>query len=211
MATAETIKGLPAGVQPVQRTTPKDAIEVMMAEDRALRARIKLTWNDATKLGVPDDRMVGEVNLYLPYMKLVNKYYIQNAKVFLSNGEPTSLEFIAVTDPNNFPMVRDALETFRQDAAARDPLLCKVCRQYVARNIEDYADHRESAHADVVAAKLGVQIADEPEFVGVKEIRLGVEPEPESVPEPAPQYTCCGRQFKNALGIKIHQKRMHGV
>src|ERR1700687_599996 len=109
--------------------------------------------------------MVGEVNLYLPYMSLQKRYYVQNAKVFESNGEPTSLEYIRMTangvcqfcladalawttlKKGNvcciYAEVARAIDTFMKDAMKRDPLLCRVAIcGHVAQNVDDYADHK---------------------------------------------------------------------
>ena len=188
-------------------------------EEDVLRQRIKLTWTDDAKPGVPDDKMVGEVNLYLPYFNYRGVYIIQNAKVFLSNGEPTNLEYIRTATTDTCEMCRQdgeswrnikprekcclyadvarGLDTFRRDAASRDPLLCKVCLSYVARNIEDYADHRENTHP---IRKAESNPPGDPDPGPVPE------PEPAPAPEPVPSLTCCGRAFVNATGLSAHQR-----
>jgi hypothetical protein len=211
----EAIRGLPHGVEPVQRTTPKDAIDRMLEEDRKFSARIKLTWNPDKPPGVPDDKMVGEVNLYLPYAYIRRMYYIQNARIYRSNGEPTNMEFVRLHGEGTcglcladgeswrrlpkgevccvYAEVANAMDVFMRDAMSRDPLLCKVpsCG-YVAKGVDAYADHKVW-HTTVVKA--------DPEPT----------PAPEPEPEPEPSLLCCGQEFKNEHGLKIHKSRKHKV
>lgn len=211
------IRGIPAGVETVERTNTKDAIDRMLEEDRKFSARIKLTWNPDKPPGVPNDKMVGEVNLYLPYMSLRRKYYVQNAKIYLSNGEPTNLEYIrlgsgdacqfCLADADSwrnrqkgdvccaYAEAAMAMDVFMADAITRDPLLCKNkgCG-HVSRNVDGYADHRATCAAGVQP----VASVEAAENAGVA---------PMAVKKPMCPY--CDKRFKNDLGLKIHLRRMH--
>jgi hypothetical protein len=214
----EAIRGLPHGVEPVQRTTPKDAIDRMLEEDRKFSARIKLTWNPDKPPGVPDDKMVGEVNLYLPYAYIRRMYYIQNARIYRSNGEPTNMEFVRLHGEGTcglcladgeswrrlpkgevccvYAEVANAMDVFMRDAMSRDPLLCKVpsCG-YVAKGVDAYADHK-LWHATEAAKKVDEPVA--------KVVEAPVE-------FFVADLSCCGQEFKNEHGLKIHKSRKHKV
>lgn len=207
------IRGVPQGVETVQRTTPKDAIEKMLEEDRKFSARIKLTWNPNKPPGVPNDKMVGEVNLYLPYMSMRKRYFVQNAKVFLSNGEPTALEFIrlgtqdscqfCVADGESwrrrpsgdvcclYAEVAKALDVFMADAIKRDPLLCKNkgCG-FVAGNVDDYADHRMICGQEQLVATAVDPVAGQPH-------------------DDPTACTSCPKSFRSMHGLLVHTRRMH--
>jgi hypothetical protein len=207
------IRGVPQGAETVQRTSPNDAIDKMLEEDRRMSARIKLTWSSNKPPGVPNDRMVGEVNLYLPYLNFRKKYIVQNAKIYLSNGEPTNLEYIrlATSDACQFCVadgdswrrrvagdtcclyaeVANGYDVYMRDAIKRDPLLCKRpgCGN-VAVNVDDYSDHREICG----------RVIQEPATVSV-----GVKPTDDG------PISCdlCGRVTKSMFGMKLHKTRMH--
>jgi hypothetical protein len=200
-------------------TSPEEVAKKVLADREAINARTKLTWNPDRPPLAPIDRVVGEVvlvdkennryevrgvNMSLPYMRVGTDvkgryYYIQNARVFTSNGTETELETIQRTEnPEIFDFIKQAYDVFIKDAAKRDDALCKICVKYRSRNHEDYLRHMVSEHPDHVSKYLG-----------------GPEPAPVSVPAVAFQtpaqdgLSCCGKTFKDKRGLVGHTRFKH--
>lgn len=183
----------------MERTTPEMVIEKMMAERRKLDRETKLTWNPSKPPSAPLDRVVGDVNLSLPYMKIVGErpglyFFIQNAKYFRSNGKETTIEEIKkeVSDVT-LHYIMEAYKIFMKDARERDPAICTICLKFRADSYEDYATHQIQEHPSAVAEKLGV--AEEPAPVKLEEKPAGL--------------TCCGKTFKDKRALGAHQRFGH--
>lgn len=219
-------RSLPGGAQWAGGyQSPEMVAKRMLAERDAINAKTKLTWNPDKPPNAPLDRVIGEVvlvdkernlyevhgvNLSLPYMRVGTAqpgkyYYIQNAKLFKTNGVETSLEEIAQIEANDPIFVKNLMnsfDTFIKDAARRDDALCKVCVQYRAKDHDDYMRHMVAAHADQV---LKMVVPDEPALQPV-----AVAP-PIIAPSPATgsPFSCCGKTFKDKRALGAHERFGH--
>lgn len=147
--------------------------------------RTKLTWSSPEKAwkqrGVADPNWVGKpigtdgFDLKLPYMSYNGEYYVQNCRIYLSNGTRISLEEVRndalplhAPCPNcrerNFPCtVREyvgrQLDQWRKQAVALDPMLCRFCFEHTADSPDEYAVHLASVHPEKIGQRLGFGLA----------------------------------------------------
>lgn len=195
---------LPGGAKWVERTTPEAVIEKMMAERRKLDRETRLTWNPNKPPMAPLDRMIGDVNLSLAYIKIPGErpgqnFYIQNARFFRSNGRETTIEEIRAEGVSDITIhyLLEAYKNFMKDAQQRDPALCTLCGTFRAESYDDYTTHIIQKHPASTMERLDSTPADEPAPVKIEEKK---EAEP---------LTCCGKSFKNAQAVRAHQRFGH--
>lgn len=194
------------------RQTPESTASKMLAEKRNLNERTKLSW-DPKKFpvkgeakfvgGTVDDEgnHTGGVCLSLPYVLIDRKYYIQNCRIFKTNGQELTLQSVYDLE-NGSPLylrVADAFQIHLDQAVVHDPNLCKHCRQFQAKDAEDMLQHIIDIHPDVVARMAGISVepaADEARVEG-------------GTDKVAPYCETCDRTFKNAGGLRLHRLKVH--
>ena len=195
-------RGLPGGAQWLGYTAPEEIAKNMLAERKMLNAKMKLTWNPSAPPLTPLDRIVGEVNLSLPYIRVGSEqpgrhYFIQNANLYLSNGSPTTLDEIGQIEGEGsftYVYVTRALESFLEEAITKDPSLCKMCRSFRAPSPDDYMQHMFSEHP-----------AQAMKVVGLVETGR---PEPEA--DATEAFECeCGKSFDKKQGLVAHKRFGH--
>lgn len=197
-------QALPGGAKWVERTTPEMMIEKMLAERREIRAKTRLTWNPERPPQAPLDRVVGDVNLSLPYMKITTEkpglyFYIQNSRLYRSNGREVSFATIKnEVSPATLSYLLTAFDNFVADSIKRDPSVCKICKTFRADSYEDYSRHMVNVHPDQIMA----QIEERPEVETAKT------PE-EFFEKTEDQFACCGKTFKNRTGLSAHKRFGH--
>lgn len=198
-------------------TSPEEIAAKVLADVRAADAKMKLTWNPERPPMAPQDRIAGKlvcvdkerniwevqgVNLSLPYIRIGTEtrgrhYFIQNASIYKSNGDETTLEEVyRVESPEIAAAVAESFDTFIRDAAKRDDALCKICVKYRSRDHEDYLRHMVQEHPDHVMKNMVFPEAAEPEPA----------PEAASQATPVDPLVCCGKKFKDARGVGAHQR-----
>jgi hypothetical protein len=185
-----------------------------LAEKRSLNERTRLSWNP-TKVplkgqgkfvgGTEDARgeHKGGVCLSLPYVLVDRKYYVQNCRVFKTNGDEVTLQSVFDAE-NGSPLylrVKEALTNHLDQAVAHDPQLCKTCMQFRAATMEELMRHTFEAHPEVVARMAGITIPDAPAV-----------PQPKA-PENTQAHSCepCQKSFKNAGGLNLHRFKKHDL
>jgi hypothetical protein len=185
---------LPGGAQWVQRTTPEEVIKRTLGHRIDQRGKTKLTWNRGDIEQAPQDRIVGDVNLSLPYIRIGTDrhgmyFYIQNARIYKSNGVETTLKdiFGTVSDAS-YLAISQAYDSFIASAVVRDPALCKICKTYRAESYEDFAKHTFNEHPASVLEQ-------------IKEDAV-----PVAAPAAQEVFSCCGRTFKDKRGLGAHQR-----
>lgn len=184
----------------MERTTPEMMIEKMLAERREIRAKTRLTWNPEKPPLAPLDRVVGEVNLSLPYIKITSEkpglyFFIQNSRLYRSNGtETTFKEVQKEVSPVTLGALLAAFDRFVEDSIRRDPSVCKICKTYRADSYDDYSRHMVNVHPDQIMAQI------EPATPAAQ-----VTP-PEITEDP---FACCGKTFKNRAAVSAHKRFGH--
>lgn len=188
------------GLRQLQKTDPKEMAKAMLADKAERDGKTVMTWNRENAPLVPNDRMVGEVNFNLPYIKILNRYVIQNGKIYLMNGiTKKTLEQVKEEDPLNFPTVFTAYETFMKKAVEKDPKLCKDCIA-LSRIVSLPND------SDMVLEHI---VAEHPERVLAASRKSVEDPEAE-VPAPVtePGFKArCGKPLPTKHGKRLHELR----
>lgn len=205
-------RGLPGGATWAgEYQSPEAIAKKMFAERDLINAKTKLTWNPDGPARYSTDRMVGEVNLSAPYIRIGTTspgryYYIQNAGIFLTNGKRTSMKEIEALedhDPVLLANIKKSLEVFLNEAAKRDDALCKICVSYRAKDHEDYLKHILEMHPDHAAVVAGISSVQEPSSSKV------------GAPEPSPAvpttFSCgnagCGtKTFPSETALGTHKR-----
>ncbi len=194
--------GAPAGTtwsgemlgRKLERMTPEAAAEAMLAEKHRLNRNTRLTWNKGeTPLDNPDNgKFVGEVCLSLPYVFVDRKFYIQNCRVFRSNGTEISMEqLFKEVDGALYLRVDAAYQEHLAQAVVHDPQLCKSCKLFRAKTPDDMLRHLISDHPDLVAKM------------------AGIEEQAPADDEVKPWCETCNRTFKNPGGLNLHRLKVH--
>jgi hypothetical protein len=187
---------IPQGVKfiPEESTDLKSVIEKVTKIQREQAARTLLTW-DPKHLPVSGEaKMVGdELCLSLPYVLVDRRYYIQNVRIYRTNGEETSLDEISEEDGTGllYMHVKEAYENHKAEAVKADANLCQWCFLFSAKTQKDYLKHMVEVHPDVVTkVAQGEKVLDEP---------------------PLPRCLECHREFDTMPRMEYHMLRKHGV
>jgi hypothetical protein len=160
------------------RMSPQTVVDEMLREQRELRRKTMLTWDSRSELRTTHGKPIPRDKLKpsgfdgrAAYIGPIANYWVQNLKIYFGKIRQVSLEDVPeqVVDKRGEvifarSLVRTALKTLRQQAAASDPLLCRVCSQYKATSPTDFAAHMATSHPEelaVLAEKLN-QEAGEP-------------------------------------------------
>lgn len=191
------------------RQTPEHMAGKTLAEKRSLNERTRLSWNPNKvplrgqgKFVGGTENAKGEhqggVCLSLPYTLVDRKYYIQNCRVFKTNGDEVTLEQVFEWE-NGSPLylrVKEALVNYLSQAVEHDAQLCKHCRTFRAETMEGLMQHTFEQHPEIVAKMAGISI-----------------PEPVSTPAPTQANHCvpCNKSFKNAGGLNLHRFKKHDI
>lgn len=186
--------GEPLG-RTLNRQTPEQMASKMLAEKRSLNERTRLSW-DPNKVPIKGDgRFVGQVCLSLPYVIVDKKYYVQNCRLFKSNGEEVTLEQIFELENGGslYLRIKEVLDNHLKDALAHDPQLCKYCKKQRFDTTEAFMQHVVDEHPDVIATMAGVKL-DAP--AAETDIQ-------------APWCQACDRTFKTAGGLRLHRIKVH--
>ena len=206
---ATSMSRLPGGTQWAgEYTPPSEIIKKTLSEREEVNKRTKLTWSSEDERQFPTDRMVGQVNLAKPYMKIGTRtpgrwYYLQNMGLFSANGTPTSMDEISIVeshDPELLDILTKANETFIKDAASRDDAICKICFHYRSGNHEDYLRHVIQNHPQHALKVAGIEPAPVKEEPVVEVAASGS----------VPRCERCNQSFKDNRGLRGHNKFKHG-
>lgn len=181
----------------LERMTPESAADQMLQEKYRLNRNTRLTWNRGeVPLDKPDEgRFVGEVCLSLPYVFVDRRYYIQNCRIFKSNGTETSLDNIfKEVDGAAYLRVDEAYKEHLKQAVLHDPQLCKGCKLFRAPSPDAMLRHMITDHPEIVAKMAGIEEKQEA---------------PPADDEVKPWCETCDRTFKNAGGLTLHRLKVH--
>lgn len=186
--------GLPIPSENVRRAESVDphVREVIQQEiDKRLEKdkRAKLTWSTPkqawSQRGVrgPEgvEKFVGKpigtdgFDMKLPYMSYNGEYYVQNCRIYLSNGQRIKLSEVrndALPYHAPCPHCRERntpctvqeyvgrqLEVWKKQAMELDPMLCRYCFEFTAPTPDEYADHLATMHPDHLGMRLGLGLA----------------------------------------------------
>lgn len=184
--------GAPLG-RSLQRQTPEQMASKMLAEKNDLNSRTRLSWNQSKVPISGEGKFVGDVCLSLPYVNIERKYFIQNCRVFLSNGDETTLAKVFELEAGGprYLTVASALEQHLKDAIVHDPGLCKHCTRFRSDAVDVMMQHLIDEHPDVLVRMTGTKA-----------------PEPETDIE-KPWCESCDRTFKNESGLRLHRLKTH--
>jgi hypothetical protein len=187
---------IPQGVKfiPEESTDLKSVIQKVTKMHREIAARTMLTW-DPKHLPVSGEaKMIGaELCLSLPYILVDRRYYLQNMRIYKTNGEETSLDEIAEEDGTGllYMHVKEAYENLKIESGKADPNLCQWCYLFSAKTQKDYLEHMVQSHPEVVQkVALGEKVLDTP---------------------PNPKCLECHREFDSIPRMEYHMLRKHGV
>lgn len=167
----------------VEGKTVRQFVQDVLAEQFALAKKTKLTWQKG-QIGEPTDPKfrVGKLRKDKTWIGPTGrgKYYIQNMRVFLANGEVLK-DLRSISDKPNKEMVKqpgggvieetyksdrqmveEALASYARQAAANDPNICPYCFQFSEPDRKKMTHHVFSKHpkefnAEMASAGEGVE------------------------------------------------------
>lgn len=180
---------------PEESTDLQATINKSIAERLEFNSRTKLTW-DPKRLPVRGAaKMLGaELCLSLPYILIERRYYVQNMRVFRTNGDRIDLTDVFDLEGGGpiYLRVKESYEQMAKDAARADPNLCRHCWLFTSISSAQYLTHMVTEHPDVVA-----------------EIARG-----RGEPAVAKQrYKCseCDKDFQSQSAADFHMEKRHGI
>lgn len=178
-----------------RKDDPKKVADTMFREVRQSASRARLTWSreemDSTERY--DAGKVGEFRPKLPYIKIHNRWIVQNCRLMdrggnvLYEGDPPVPEDIVI-DALDRHYVNEALAKFKEKALEADPKLCRECGLFRAETYEDQIKHLYHEHPDRMK-----------EIVGLASSGQTVEPEPVADDAPKKHACPCGEFATNSL------------
>lgn len=175
--------------------TPDQVADIVLAETRKIGKQTKLTWNPDKLPVAGKAKMLGnELCLSLPYIMLEKRYYIQNSRVFRSNGQRVTMDEVYELEGAGptFTLVKKALENFNAMAGQVSESLCKHCYAYDAPSYELYTKHMVDEHADVMAKMINGE---------------GAKTAPE--PDPSVLVCECGKEWRSPQALRMHNTKKH--
>jgi hypothetical protein len=161
------LRGAGAGDVKVEGKTVRQFVQEVLADSLAQIRKNKLTWNKGTLPEAADPKkVVGKLRLDKTWIGPIGrgKYYIQNMRVFLANGQPIkdlrSISekpikelvkqvgggVIEVEYPSDRERVEESLKAYASQAALNDPNLCPYCFAYSSGNRKDMTGHVFKTH-----------------------------------------------------------------
>lgn len=143
------------------RMSPKTVVDEMLAEQRDLRKKAMLTWDSRSEFRTTHGRVVpkdkakkGGFDGRLPYIGPIHGYWVQNLKIYFGKIKLVELEEVpekaVIKGETVYPRARvtTAMNVLRAAAMQSDPLLCRVCSNYRAKNNVDFTMHFAREHPD---------------------------------------------------------------
>ena len=184
----------------LERQTPEMAAAAMLAEKNKLNRNTRLSWNKGEiPLDKPTEgRYVGEVCLSLPYVFVDRRYYIQNCRIFRSNGTEITLEdAFKELDGKAYIRLTEAYEEHLRRAVIHDPSLCKHCKKYRTTGTEDMLQHLVNDDPEIVSGRVRQAPVVEAETTVSVTDKI------------APWCEPCYRTFKNDIVLRLHRLKVH--
>lgn len=185
---------LPSGVEWSGGYTSADEIAaIVLAETRKLAKGTKLTWNPDRLPVAGKAKMIGkELCLSLPFVMVEKRYYIQNSRVFLSNGVRVTLDEVEEREGSGgtWLRVKEALDNYNAMASVASDSLCKHCFAYEAPSYELYTQHMIDVHADILAKKIKGE-------------------DPAEEPDPSLLVCECGKEWGSPQALRMHNMKKH--
>jgi hypothetical protein len=197
----------------------ESAIAKKFAEEKERGKNVKMTWTTRTeawnRVGGPGrrSRPVGTegMDIGLPGMWFEKLYFLQNSRLFLSNGHEISIKDVpdraraghscAVCELRQ-EFADDAVPVFKPctlrelivrmmvalnaTAEAYDPNLCKHCHKFSSDNGEETAMHLFTEHPEILMGKLPKPAAVSPTAASSGVVSSSVAPGPVASTPPVP-------------------------
>ncbi len=174
-------------------------ISKMLAEKRSLNERTRLSWDPSQVPIKGEGKFIGDVCLSLPYINIEKKYFIQNCRLFKSNGTEITNEQLFELEFGGplYLRVQEILKNHLDEAVVHDPALCTHCRKFRAEGLEAMMQHVIDVHPEVIAKMARVDLTPAPAEAETKTDRI--------------DFLCqsCDRTFKNAGGLRLHRLKVH--
>lgn len=174
-------------------TSAEEVAAIVMAETRKLAKGTKLTWNPDKLPIAGKAKMIGnELCLSLPYVLVEKRYYIQNSRVFLSNGQRVTLDEVYEREGGAgcYLRVKEALDNFNAMAVEASDSLCKYCFAYEAPSHELSTKHMIEKHPDIIAKMIKGE-------------------DPDSEPDPSVLVCECGKEWGSPQALRMHNYKKH--
>lgn len=189
--------GEPLG-RSLTRMTPEMAANKTLAEKRNLNDRTRLSWNPDKVPVKGEAKFVGKLCLSLPYVNVEKRYFIQNCRIFRSNG--TEIDLAKVYEETGagplYLRVKESFDNHVASALEHDPNLCKYCKKFRADSIDRMMQHIVDEHPDAIAKMAGVELPEAaPAQAGTDTVSFWCE--------------SCDKTFKNAGGLRLHRLKKH--
>lgn len=168
----------------VEGTTLKEFIRSQVAESLAQIKKTKLTWGRGSIPPPVNEKFVlGKIRTDKPYIGPIGrgKYYVQNATVYMANGErlkdlstisrqpikemvqQRGGGFVEMTYPSDWERVEDAMKIYITDALKLDPFLCPYCIKFSSEDRRAMTHHVYSRHPKEFAAEMENAAAGAPD------------------------------------------------
>jgi hypothetical protein len=164
------LRGIPGveGVK-VEGKTVRQFVQEVLADSLAQLKKNKLTWNKG-QMPEPNDpkKRVGKLRLDKTFIGPIGRgrYYVQNMRVFLANGQPIK-DLRSISDkpikemvkqgggtgtvleveyPSDRSRVEEALRAYASQAAMNDPNLCPYCFMFSSPKRTEMTRHVYDKH-----------------------------------------------------------------
>lgn len=175
--------------------------------------KTRLTWSSNDRPPAPDDKIVGEWNQRLPYISS-RTWVVQNCSLMNAAGKRITLEDLSDSKhtwvdkhgtahiaPSDRQIAAGALDVYRKDALAEDPLFCAFCvtETYRAKDWDDRTRHIYRKHPLEFAQMVGIPIEAKVDMVSV------IPDREETQVNAAGALVCCGKEFSSIGRLNQHR------